>query len=708
MHTEFSFQALINIDLTEKQLYNFSGFWHKFSFQISRKNHRLLMKRTTLLGLLALLPLFTAQGDSLLENSETFDNGWRYSPWLGYYYPVTENWLYHLDHEWLWLDCEDETKVWIWNSELDWIWTSRDVYPVLYLAADEAWTSYIPGSSHPRLFHDWESSTRETLTSIRWKRRIDQFSDGYPTDREYQKIFVDSVSGSLDSSAVTYVTSVAPPYTPPSTPPSSPPPSAPPSTRPPGAPEPGPQPTPYPSPNPIHTGEEYIEYAENPFLTTEDYPLSTLSIDVDTASYSNLRRQLDYYLPRRPDPASVRIEELINYFDYDYPEPDPGSETPFAFHVEMASCPWEEDNGLLRIGLQARSIPRDQLPPSNFVFLLDVSGSMGSPLKLPLLKQGFRRFVAEGLREDDRVAIVTYASRSGVRLESTTGSEKKAIMDVIDSLGAGGSTAGAAGIQMAYQIAEEHFIGGGNNRVILATDGDFNVGVSSVEELDALIAAKRESNVFLTVLGFGTGNIKDNRMQTLAEKGNGNYHYIDSEKEAEKVLLHGLGNLFTIAKNVKIQIAFDPEWVRAYRLIGYESRLLNPEDFDNDLVDSGDLGAGHTVTTFYEIEWTETPAFSESAPVAEMKSRYMFPEGDESRLDTQPVAPVYHPAGENSVDFQFAAAVAMWGQIMRTSRYAETMSLTAIIQLALAGKGDDAQGYRGEFIELVTAYQHFE
>jgi Ca-activated chloride channel family protein len=374
----------------------------------------------------------------------------------------------------------------------------------------------------------------------------------------------------------------------------------------------------------------------------------------------------------------------------------------------MASCPWKEDNGLLRIGLQTRSIPRDQLPPSNFVFLLDVSGSMRSSLKLPLLKQGFQRFVTEGLRDDDRVAIVTYASTAEVRLGSTLGSESEAILTVVEGLTAGGSTAGGAGIQTAYQIAEENFIAGGNNRVILATDGDFNVGVSTVEELEALIANKRESNVFLTVLGFGTGNIKDNRMQTLAEKGNGNYHYIDSEEEAEKVLLHGLGNLFTIAKNVKIQVEFNPEWVRAYRLIGYESRLLNPEEFDDDAVDSGDLGAGHSVTTLYEIEWTETPGFSESVPIAEMKSRYMLPEGSESQLDTQVVAPAYFPIGESSLDFQFATAVAMWGQIMRTSSYAEHMSLDDIIELAMAGKGEDTRGYRGEFIELVTSYQHLE
>jgi Ca-activated chloride channel family protein len=343
--------------------------------------------------------------------------------------------------------------------------------------------------------------------------------------------------------------------------------------------------------------EQYARIYDNRFLATGTHPLSTFSIDVDAASYSNIRRFLTS--GQRPPADAVRIEEMINYFSYTYPEPD-GSE-PFSVTTEMGPAPWNPQHQLVLVGLQGRRISRENLPPSNLVFLLDVSGSMNAPDKLPLVQSAFRLLVKQ-LRREDRVAIVVYAGAAGLVLPSTPGSERDQILAAIDQLEAGGSTAGGAGIQLAYRVAKEHFIPGGNNRVILATDGDFNVGVSSDAELVRMIEEKRNEGTYLTVLGFGTGNLQDAKMEQLADKGNGNYAYVDNINEARKVFVHELGaTLLTIAKDVKIQVEFNPARVQAYRLIGYENRILASEDFNDDARDAGELGAGHSVTALYEI-----------------------------------------------------------------------------------------------------------
>ncbi|MCA9399721.1 MAG: VWA domain-containing protein, partial [Candidatus Omnitrophica bacterium] len=357
----------------------------------------------------------------------------------------------------------------------------------------------------------------------------------------------------------------------------------------------------YPATTPEPTGywntEDYDRIYENEFLAAIDNPLSTFSIDVDTASYSNVRRYLNNN--QLPPVDAVRIEEMVNYFSYNYPQPQ--GNDPFSITTDAAVAPWNPDHQLIRIGLQGKVMSGKELPPSNLVFLIDVSGSMNDPNKLPLLKSAYKMMVNQ-LSQNERVAIVVYAGAAGTVLDSTPGSNKQAILEAIDRLSAGGSTAGAQGIQKAYDIAKSNFIKGGNNRVILATDGDFNVGVSSDSELTRLIEEKRKEGIFLTVLGFGTGNYKDNKMEKLANKGNGNYYYIDTEREAKKVLVNELGStLFTIAKDVKIQIEFNPAQVQSYRLIGYENRILAKEDFNDDTKDAGELGAGHSVTALYEI-----------------------------------------------------------------------------------------------------------
>ena len=353
----------------------------------------------------------------------------------------------------------------------------------------------------------------------------------------------------------------------------------------------------YVPPTVVHNTEDYNPIEDNAFKNARLTPLSTFSIDVDTASYSNVRRFLDQ--GRLPPKGAVRTEELINYFQYDYPEP--GVEHPFSVTAELTSCPWKPEHRLVHIGLQGRTIPESELPPLNLVFLLDVSGSMGQPNKLPLLQTSMRLLTRQ-LDEQDRVAIVVYAGAAGLVLPSTPGSEKLEIGRAIDGLRAGGSTSGSQGIQLAYEVASESFIEGGVNRVVLATDGDFNVGVTSRDELEDLIEDKRDSGIFLTVLGFGMGNLKDATMELLADKGNGNYAYIDSHQEAEKVLVREVGaTLVTIAKDVKIQVEFNPAKVSAYRLVGYENRILAAEDFNDDKKDAGELGAGHTVTALYEV-----------------------------------------------------------------------------------------------------------
>jgi Ca-activated chloride channel family protein len=464
--------------------------------------------------------------------------------------------------------------------------------------------------------------------------------------------------------------------------------------------------------------EQYARIYDNRFLATGTHPLSNFSIDVDAASYSNIRRFLTS--GQRPPADAVRIEEMINYFSYTYPEPD-GSE-PFSVTTEMGPAPWNPQHQLVLVGLQGRRISRENLPPSNLVFLLDVSGSMNAPDKLPLVQSAFRLLVKQ-LRREDRVAIVVYAGAAGLVLPSTPGSERDQILAAIDQLEAGGSTAGGAGIQLAYRVAKEHFIPGGNNRVILATDGDFNVGVSSDAELVRMIEEKRNEGTYLTVLGFGTGNLQDAKMEQLADKGNGNYAYVDNINEARKVFVHELGaTLLTIAKDVKIQVEFNPARVQAYRLIGYENRILASEDFNDDARDAGELGAGHSVTALYEIvpagqrldvsvgtvdslkyqpvaTGTRTEASSEYLTI---KLRYKPPTEETSRLLVAALEPGRVRSGEN---LGFASAVAAFGMVLRESEFRGTADPAMVLSLARRWKGDDEQGYRDEFIRLVERYR---
>ena len=470
----------------------------------------------------------------------------------------------------------------------------------------------------------------------------------------------------------------------------------------------------YPADPASFNTESYDRIWDNPFLAVATNPLSTFSIDVDRASYSNVRRFIN--AGRLPPADAVRIEELINYFTYGYPEPE--GEAPFSITTELGRAPWTPEHYLLRIGLQAPRIETEDLPPSNLVFLIDVSGSMDAPNKLPLLKRAFGLLVNE-LREQDRVAIVVYAGAAGLVLESTPGDRKDVIMEAISRLEAGGSTAGGAGLRLAYEVAQRNHIPGGNNRVILATDGDFNVGPSSDAELIRLIEEKRAQGTFLTVLGFGTGNLKDSKMEKLADHGNGNYAYIDDIMEARKVLVSELGGtLLTVAKDVKVQVEFNPERVAAYRLIGYETRLLAAEDFNDDTKDAGELGAGHSVTALYEIvpvgvkspaeirgvdplryqtAGGRTPA-ARSDELAYIKLRYKVPEGERSELIEHVVKAevVESPSG----DFRFAAAVAAFGMVLRESEHRGSATIEQVIALASEGQGEDREGYRAEFIRL--------
>ncbi len=464
--------------------------------------------------------------------------------------------------------------------------------------------------------------------------------------------------------------------------------------------------------------EDYAHISENGFRYALDHPLSTFSIDVDAASYSNMRRFIRD--GQVPPVDAVRIEELINYFSYDYPQPD--GEVPFSVITETGRAPWNPAHYLVHVGLQGERIDLVGRPATNLVFLLDVSGSMDSPDKLPLLKKAFRMLVDQ-LSENDHVAIAVYAGAAGLVLPPTPGDHREEILGALDRLQAGGSTAGAAGIQLAYAAAQEYFVPGGINRVILATDGDFNIGVSSDSELIRLIEDKRQTGVFLTVLGFGTGNLKDNKMEQLADHGNGAYYYIDSELEARKVLVSELGGtLQTIAKDVKIQVEFNPAVVRAYRLIGYENRLLQNEDFNDDTKDAGELGAGHTVTALYEVipvgAITDTlppeiddlryqdgrfTAAAGSDELMFVKLRYKEPSADTSQL----IETVVHkPASTDvvSADFAFSAAVAEFGMLVRGSEHRGAASLDQVLELAHAGRGRDAQGYRADFIQLVGEY----
>ena len=472
--------------------------------------------------------------------------------------------------------------------------------------------------------------------------------------------------------------------------------------------------------------ESYNRIVENDFLNTLNNPLSTFSIDVDTASYSNMRRFIEQQ-NQLPPADAVRIEELVNYFRYDYPEPV--GEHPFSISTELSECPWKPEHQLLRVGLQAERLDFSKAPHSNLVFLLDVSGSMAAPNKLPLLKKSLRLLIDE-LREEDRVSIVVYAGAAGVVLSPTSGDQKEDILAALDALEAGGSTAGGEGIELAYNLAQQHLIPGGNNRIILATDGDFNVGPSSDGAMSRLIEEKRNQGIFLTVLGYGMGNYKDSKMEILANRGNGNYAYIDSLAEAKKVLVNEVGaSMVTLAKDVKFQLEFNPAQVASYRLIGYENRLLAAEDFDNDEKDAGELGAGHTVTALYELvpasadtsennttaegvtrdlTYTQTEikdnAFK-SSDLLTMNLRYKKPQSTTSELLSQTV-PAEKSSWENaSPDLHFAASVAGFGMLLRDSAHKGNLTFDQVLSLGEAGKGTDKEGYRAAYLELVKAAQ---
>jgi Ca-activated chloride channel family protein len=459
--------------------------------------------------------------------------------------------------------------------------------------------------------------------------------------------------------------------------------------------------------------EEYESFEENRFENPATAPLSTFSIDVDNASYTNIRRFINNGETVPKD--AVRVEEMINFFKYSYAQPT--GKDPFAINTEYSDCPWNPQHKLLKIGLQGKDIPQAELPASNFVFLIDVSGSMDAQNKLPLLKESMKILVKQ-MRAKDRIAIIVYAGAAGMVLPSTRGSEKAAIIAALDKLNAGGSTAGGAGIELAYKTAQEYFIKGGNNRVILATDGDFNVGASSDKDMQTLIEEKRKSGVFLTCLGYGMGNYKDSKLETLSDKGNGNYAYIDNMDEADRFLDKEFrGSMYAIAKDVKIQIEFNPNHVQAYRLIGYENRKLRNEDFTNDAIDAGELGSGHTVTALYEIippgikddfttatdlkySTVQPTGTKYSSELATVKFRYKKPDGDTSTEMVHVIQDTAQPLMNATGDFKFAAAVAWFGLKLRDSKLVPNKDIEAIKKLAHEGRNSDPEGYRAEFIRL--------
>lgn len=462
--------------------------------------------------------------------------------------------------------------------------------------------------------------------------------------------------------------------------------------------------------------EGYSSPVENKFILAQNEPLSTFSADVDAASYSNMRRFINK--GQLPPSDAVRTEEFVNYFSYNYPNPT--GNDPVRIITEVGSCPWNDNHRLVKIGVKAKEIPSHNLPASNFVFLIDVSGSMWGATRLEMVKSSLKLLV-NNLREQDRVAIVVYAGAAGEVLPSTSGSDKQKIKESLDNLTAGGSTAGGAGIQLAYKIAKKNFIDNGNNRIILCTDGDFNVGVSSNKGLEELIEKERKSGIFLSILGYGMGNYKDDKMQTLAQKGNGNHAYIDNLQEANKVLVNEFGStMYTVAKDVKLQLEFNPAQVQAYRLVGYETRLLNKEDFNDDTKDAGEMGAGHTVTAFYEVipvgaksnligsvdplkyqdgksgEKIKTNAYPDLLTV---KLRYKNPDSDTSKKMEFPV--IDNRKNKVSEDFRFAAAVAMYSQILRNSQFKGNATYEEVLKLAKSSLGNDPNGYRREFVRLV-------
>jgi len=465
--------------------------------------------------------------------------------------------------------------------------------------------------------------------------------------------------------------------------------------------------------------ESYKTIAENAFLTAKDNPLSTFSIDVDAASYSNIRRFINN--GQLPPADAVRIEEMINYFKYDLTGPS-GNE-PVAIHTELSSAPWNPKHRLLRIGLKAKTIPTGNLPACNLVFLIDVSGSMDEPNKLPLVKSSLK-MLTDQLRAQDRVAIVVYAGNAGLVLPSTPGNNKTAIKDAIDNLSAGGSTAGGEGLKLAYRIAKENFKADGNNRIVMATDGDFNVGPSSDGDMEHLIERERNTKVDLSIMGFGMGNYKDSKMETLADKGNGNYAYIDNVTEARKAFVTEFGGtLFTVAKDVKVQLEFNPAKVKSYRLLGYEDRMLAKEDFNNDKKDAGDMGSGHTVTAFYEIipagvkdeysanvdplkyqKTKDVPAGnSGSDELMTIKFRYKQPGSNSSKMSLVTVNDKPSEFKNTSNDFRFASAVAEFGMLLRGSEYKQKGSFDQAISIAKSAKGKDDDGYRSEFVRLAES-----
>lgn len=467
----------------------------------------------------------------------------------------------------------------------------------------------------------------------------------------------------------------------------------------------------------FHT-EGYDVINENGFKDPISEPLSTFSIDVDAASHANVRRMINN--GSVPHKDAVRIEEMINYFNYDYSNPE--GNRPFSITTEVSYAPWNAKHRLVHIGLQGKKVDYDELNPTNLVFLIDVSGSMNSSNKLPLLKSSLKLLVDE-LSEKDRVAIVVYAGAAGLVLPSTPASDKETIKAALDRLTAGGSTAGGAGIELAYKVAKENLIKEGNNRVVLATDGDFNIGASSNAEMVRLIEEKRSDGIFLTITGFGMGNYKDDKMEQISNAGNGNYYYIDNIKEAKKIFVTEMrGTLFTIAKDVKLQVEFNPEKVQAYRLVGYENRMLNAEDFNDDKKDAGELGAGHTVTALYEIipvgiesEFIKDidplkyqnkikTVKSDTDELLTVKFRYKAPDGDVSQLITKTLKDQSIDIRKTSENYRFSAAVAQFGMVLRNSEYLAEGNVTTIYNLAASAKGNDTEGYRDEFLKLVDAY----
>ena len=439
-------------------------------------------------------------------------------------------------------------------------------------------------------------------------------------------------------------------------------------------------------------GENYAGIVENPFIKTVEEPTSTFSIDADGAAYANMRRMLRAGI--FPIKDAIRTEELVNYFHYDYPE---AGTDPISLDGEIAACPWSEGHKLIRVGIKGKSIPQADIPLSNYVLLVDVSGSMSSDDKLALLKKAFSNYVMT-MRAQDRIAIVTYAGEAGLALGSTPGTQKTRILDAIQNLGAGGSTAGAEGILTAYKIAEEYYIPAGNNRIILGTDGDFNVGPSSTDELVKIIEEEREKGIFLTVLGVGTGNLNDHMLELISNHGNGTYEYIDNEKQAEKVFSYEIGKFFTVAKDVKVQVSFNPQLVEQYRLIGYENRVLQNEDFENDKKDAGEIGAGQTITALYEI----IPAGGDrNLPALSIGFRYKEPQASVSTDMTLEIRDHNLGFDEATENTRFASAVASYGLLIRDSEYRGSTSFDKIITWAEKSKSFDPHGYRSEFIDLV-------